>query len=551
MKLIKLKILEDFRSLKKGFEINFHQYEINDHLNKFHPFCLAGQNGSGKSNVLEALANIFYHLECCINDFPDYALNKNESSPNAYEIEYFIANIFLNSANKELTKIKIIKTIGTAPKMSIEGEELIEITRDYGRSFLPDLVVAYSSGENETLSLPFVKMKLFQYDEYIKDFIKENIYDKPKSSLLYIDYEMSQAVLLTILLFFDFEKDGKKSVLFPLYEELGIMGIQQFTINLNDHWQKIITNYNNSVEVETVSDEQYNNEEEKKQYKGRILEHISEQIKKIEDCATCTYKKDNFTSLDFWVNDCTKNLIRDKFNNNPYDFFSVFQMLQALNERVEKNYEKVEVYNSKGYYTDYKKEEYHWFFNFTNYFIKQKDKKSKKVNSLLLKQLSDGEQQFLHTLGICLMLKNKRTLLLLDEPETHFNPDWRSKFINILRKTLEAGGEDFLSKDIIITSHSPFIISDCLPDKVIIFEKGKSPINAPFNTFGTSIDIITEVIFKNSQTIGDYSRSKLQDVEFDKIKSAIDVENAKNSILELGDSIEKDLTLLRLNKLKF
>jgi hypothetical protein len=98
--------------------------------------------------------------------------------------------------------------------MSVEGEEFTEITKDYGRSFLPDLVVAYSSGENETLSLPFVKMKLFQYDEYINDFVRENIYDKPKSSLLYIDYEMSQAVLLTILLFFDFEKDGEKSVLY-------------------------------------------------------------------------------------------------------------------------------------------------------------------------------------------------------------------------------------------------------------------------------------------------------------------------------------------------
>jgi restriction system-associated AAA family ATPase len=338
-----------------------------------------------------------------------------------------------------------------------------------------------------------------------------------------------------------------------LYEELRIKGIQQFTINLNNNWQKTITTYNNSFEVETISDEEYNKEKEKekKQYKGRILDHISEQIKKIEDCATCIYKKENFTSLDFWVNDCTKKLIRDKFKDNPYDFFSIFQMLQALNERVENNSEKIEVYSSKGYYTDYKKPEYNWFFNFTNYFIKQEDKESKKEKKFLLKQLSDGEQQFLHTLGICLMLKNKRTLLLLDEPETHFNPDWWSKFINILRKTLEAGGEDFLTKDIIITSHSPFIISDCLPDKVIICEKGKIPINATFNTFGTSIDIITEIIFKNSQTIGDYSKSKLQDIKFDEIKSERDVEDAKNSILKLGDSIEKDLTLLRLNKLKF
>lgn len=551
MKLIRLKILDDFRNLKKGFEINFHDAIVSDKLTKFHPFCLAGQNGSGKSNVLEALSCIFYHLECCTNDYPEYAFETNESAPNIYEIEYFISSVISTSSINELSKIKIVKDLGSSPMMSVNNEDFIEINKNYGRSFLPDLVVAYSSGENETLSLPFVKMKLFQYDEYLKDFINGNVYDKPKSRLLYIDYEMSQAVLLTILLFFDFEKDNMKSVLSPLDDEMGIKGIQKFTINLNNSWQKIVTTYDESYEVETVTDEHYINDQEKRLYKGRILEHLSEQIQKIEDCATCTYKTENYNSLDFWIDDNTKGLIRDKFKHNPYDFFSIFQMLQALNERVEGNAEKIEVYNSKGYYTDYKKPEYRWFFNFSNYFIKQQDTNTGKVNNMLLKQLSDGEQQFLHTLGICLMLKNKRTLLLLDEPETHFNPDWRSKFINILRKALEAGNEDFLSKDIIITSHSPFIISDCLPDKVIIFEKGKNPFNATFNTFGTSIDIITEIIFKNSQTIGDYSKSKLQDIEFENIKSQKDVDNAKKSILELGDSIEKDLTLLRLNKMRF
>ena len=32
--------------------------------------------------------------------------------------------------------------------------------------------------------------------------------------------------------------------------------------------------------------------------------------------------------------------------------------------------------------------------------------------------------------------------------------------------------------DILITSHSSFIISDCYLDKVIAFEKDKQPINA-------------------------------------------------------------------------
>ncbi len=215
-----------------------------------------------------------------------------------------------------------------------------------------------------------------------------------------------------------------------------------------------------------------------------------------------------------------------------------------MNERVEENEYKEEVYNSKGFYTDYKRPEYSQFFYFTNYKIKKKDRE--KTESLLLRELSDGEQQFLHTLGICLMLQKKRTLLLLDEPETHFNPEWRSKFIDTLRKTLQAGNDNFLLKDIILTSHSPFIISDCFPDKVIVFTKGEQPKIPEFNTFGTSIGVITSKIFNSNQTIGNYSNDEIQKLEkfFEErsYNEALQILNSK-----IGDSVEK---LLFINRMK-
>lgn len=428
--------------------------------------------------------------------------------------------------------------------MSIDGAKPIEISETFGSSCLPDLVVAYSSGENETLSLPFVKIKLFQYDEYLKDFIGKNEYTKPKSSLLYIDYEMSQSVLLTTLLFFD------NKVLKPLDDELGIKGIQQFTINLKNNWQKLLTRNGTQVNVETIYDENdVKDSNGINRYEGRILDHLEKQIEKLKRCATCTYIRDDYMSLDFWVNDNTKKLIRDNFENDPYKFFSVFQMLQALNERVEDPSEKMEIYNSKGYYTDYKRPEYSWFFYFTDYFIMQKAKDIDGINNLLLKQLSDGEQQFLHTLGICLMLKNKRTLLLLDEPETHFNPDWRSKFINILSKTLEAGDDNFLLKEIILTSHSPFIISDCLPDKVIQFRKTQTGVEASnsrdlgFKTFGASVDYILQKFFGVKSLVSEYSREWMKDV----IEKGTD-DQLKEAINFVGESNLKQFLFSELHK---
>ncbi len=75
-------------------------------------------------------------------------------------------------------------------------------------------------------------------------------------------------------------------------------------------------------------------------------------------------------------------------------------------------------------------------------------------------------------------------------------------------------------KDVLITSHSPFIISDCFPDKVIVFRKGEDPKNAQkmkFRTYGTSTDLIMENLFKKNYTIGDKSREEIEDI-FKEIK---------------------------------
>lgn len=544
MKLIRLKIVDEFRSLIKDFEINFREPVKDDTLKSFHPFCFAGLNGSGKSNVLEALSNIFYHLECIVNDYPIFAYDAKESSPNEFELEYFIAKENSDSI-QDFDHIYIIKEKNKTPAMSINSAAALDITNSFGKSYLPDLVVAYSSGENETISLPFVKMKLFQYDQYLKDLKDKVTFEKPKSSLLYIDYEMSQAVLLTILLFFEFGNEKEKKVLDILKEEISISGMQQFTINLNNNWQELVSDasINKLIEVITVFEK-----DDKKNYIGRILDYLQDQFDKLKECATCSFEKGNYTAYSFLVDANTKKLIKDKFKE-PYAFFSIFQILHSLNERVEENDYKYDVYNSKGFYTDYKRPTYSHFFYFTHYYIKKIEDR-KEIN-LLLRQLSDGEQQFLHTLGICLMLQKKRTLLLLDEPETHFNPDWRSKFIDILRRTLEASNDNFMYKDIVITSHSPFIISDCFPDKVIVFKKGEQPQNASelgIETFGTSVNIITNKIFNKKDTIGKYSMEKLNKFRAiaqvtDNIDEVIDTINE-----EFGDSIEKLLLIKEIQE---
>jgi restriction system-associated AAA family ATPase len=190
MKLLKLKIenKDGFRSLQQGFEINFHSLSDIDTMGDFRPFCFAGLNGSGKSNVLEAIANIFYHLEVCVAKYiPDSIKNpdnfrRNECTPDAFTLEYLIGQHNRKFYSVSFfDKVIIQKEEGKEPQMflhpfpfdsSAEVQEVslvppkLRDTAAEGKEYLPAHIVGYSSGENEILSLPFIKSRLIHLDEY-------------------------------------------------------------------------------------------------------------------------------------------------------------------------------------------------------------------------------------------------------------------------------------------------------------------------------------------------------------------------------------------------
>jgi restriction system-associated AAA family ATPase len=128
------------------------------------------------------------------------------------------------------------------------------------------------------------------------------------------------------------------------------------------------------------------------------------------------------------------------------------------------------------------------------------------ASKLYGRSLSDGEHQLVHTIGLCLLFRHQPALFLLDEPETHLNPDWRASYVSTLRAALEAdAATKDVMREVLLTSHSPFIISDCKQENVLVFEKnkeGKLEWRDPgFNTFGASANAITIKIFDRKETI--------------------------------------------------
>ncbi len=559
MKLLRLKIEneEGFRSLQKGFEINFHTLADTEAMGQFRPFCFAGLNGSGKSNVLEALATIFYHLEVCVARYLPESIKdpnnfkRNECTPDAFTLEYLIGQHDRKGYVVSLfDKVTITKEEGQEPKMFIQSFPFDESTekrevslippkaRDSaaeGKVYLPAHIIGYSSGENEILSLPFIKSRLIHLDEY-RQAARDNYssFEESENSLIYIDNNMSQAVLLCCLLF---END---KTLEPLrnIDNTGILGLQSFRMNIHLH------NFEFPEEKKSIP----------------ILWLIEQnQLANLKKCATSWHldQKTQTLWLDFFVNEATKAAFKEHFRSG-LECFHFFRLLYELNNHFLDDKTKERVYQSQGLYTDWKlptgtpEQD---VFHFLEFYIEKQLRGTGQRKDLLLRSFSDGEHQFIHTMGICLLLKDRRSLILLDEPETHFNPSWRAKFIKILNDSITAGNPKdlpngnfnvHLLKDVLLTSHSPFIISDCLPDNVVLFEKdGKGDTTAKkaselgIDTYGTSVNLLTNRIFKNRETIGTYAMSKLKEFKkrFDGNERTEDLIEELNS--EFGDSIEK------------
>ncbi len=171
-----------------------------------------------------------------------------------------------------------------------------------------------------------------------------------------------------------------------------------------------------------------------------------------------------------------------------------------------------------------------------------KFRKTDVAKPVMLKNLSDGEHQLLYTLGLCQLFKNTQSLFLLDEPETHFNPDWRANFVTRLHQSL--GDSD--GQEMLVTTHTPFLISDSRPEKVLVFNKtdGVVSVSHPdYNTLGASINKITMATFGRHETIGGHAQSMLEDLR-QRFKQGEDKEQLIAEInRRFGDSVEKVLLI--------
>jgi len=87
--------------------------------------------------------------------------------------------------------------------------------------------------------------------------------------------------------------------------------------------------------------------------------------------------------------------------------------------------------------------------------------------------LSEGEQQAIIVRGLIELVNNENTLFLFDEPDTYLHPSWQRNFIEDINQLAENG--EFNTSQFLITTHSPQLLSNANPEScdVQIMEDGE------------------------------------------------------------------------------
>lgn len=199
-----------------------------------------------------------------------------------------------------------------------------------------------------------------------------------------------------------------------------------------------------------------------------------------------------------------------------------------------------------------------------NYQIIRNNKKGTFFFIIDWRSLSSGEKMLLNLYSRFYSavedknhIKPNELTILIDEGETGFHSQWQKEYLKVLIDFLP---QIFPDKkiQIILTSHSPFLVSD-LPKENIIFlkknDEGKcvvSKLQDRKETFGSNIHtLFTDSFFMKGGLIGDFAQDKINEVinllngDIEQIEEKEDF--IKKVIEMIGEPILKRQLLKMLN----
>jgi len=162
---------------------------------------------------------------------------------------------------------------------------------------------------------------------------------------------------------------------------------------------------------------------------------------------------------------------------------------------------------------------------------------------LCLEDLSDGEQMLLARMGLLFLLRDQpNTLLLLDEPETHFNDVWKREIVDVVNHELLGDAEKpGTACQVIVSTHSSIALTDAFSPEVSQLkpEDGQTRVVSPQSPiFGAEAGEIMLNVFRAEDSIGE-GAMKFLDAQLDHDWQPADAERLRALLANLGSSFHR------------
>lgn len=506
---------------------------------QFDPLCLVGPNGAGKSQFLQVIAEAFQSVfHACVAD-EERAEGNNSLQ---FEIEYVI--LPTPATEPALVRLSRRATGKRRPVTKVErkdGLEWVECPVDQlaTHELLPSRVIGYTSGDNETLSLPF----LVSRSGYSAAVAEEALHleagerDKPvpDTRLMLVDYGTHLEVLVANLVLGSMEERDALLCEAKLRELHSFRCVIQLAHRAVPRLSARVSASSSRKGVQLTKE----------------LESYIEQLKRCSTCYSFEEKTETYI-FDFLVSEETRLAFRC-FWATAIELYSSLHKISMLNDlaipKVSRERLRRDIKDRRFASRLPEPQDEDRVFRFEEVrFLPQVGEGEVDYVSL-----SDGEHQLAQILGTMCMASFVNALFLLDEPESHFNPQWRVKFISLLMDLPTAKGKRgettalSAQQDCLLTTHAPFVPSDMKRENVLIFQKTQDGVQVrrpDIETFGTTFDTILEECFGVRPPMSEVPRREIKDLM--ESKNAVEVQAG---IARLGDSVEKVFLMDHLRQL--
>lgn len=366
MRLDRLKI-PNYRNLR-SFEINFDESQPTT--------VLLGRNGTGKSNLIEAIVEIFRELE--MGGAPAFA----------YTLDYVCRDRAIHiDADPDRPSKRL--------EISIDGKALTQTAfqRDLD-TYLPNYVFAYYSGWSSRLERHFDRPTRRHYERVLKNPDRQ----LPLRRLFFCRKEYSQLVLLA---FFLAQSDTTREL---LSKYLGIEQFESALFVLKTPWWRG-SGAPNKIQVAEGDQRFWYARGAFKGFLARLWSRALAPIRNSETIERDVRRQAESTErLYLFIKNESELLALREDGEDPKTFFGYLESL-FLCDLIDE----------------------------VRVTVKRVDGSSVKFT-----QMSEGEQQLLTVLGLLLFTQNDESLYLLDEPDTHLNPVWTYDFLKLLQENIRA-----------------------------------------------------------------------------------------------------------------